>query len=579
MPFTSPFSEGARQSYSSAQRDMEAGQLKRARATLEDAVRSEPGFGLGCYLLGLVLAQLGETDEAERRLRQAVRLDKRDLAAHAALADLLVRVERPAEAEKAYRVVLAADRRNLAASIGLARLLIRQGRSVEAVQITTPVVSGPNPSPLALQTHTGALAAAGRLPEAVANSRRAAAAGAPNAEMATAALLRDLGQYAQAENAYRLVLARLPDQPNAVTGLAKVIFSRTGDIDAALAEIDRAQQRNWSPFLATSKAKMLEHVGRSSDAYALLEDALRRCPSDISVHAAAATAAGATGAFEAAYAHAARALAMAPNAEATQVLLAVACLGSDRPDQAAGLIEPLRQRRPLEQLLISLEAVAQRLMEDARYPELYDYGCFVRAYTLEPPKGWSSLDGFLQDLAAHFHDMHDNLGEPLDQSLRQGSQTTANMVHSEHPLVKALFHALEQPIHDYMSRVGSSDDPLRQPLRARNVGGFDYKGAWSVRLGPGGIHVNHIHPDGWLSSAFYIELPASMDGDGPGGWIKFGEPSMPTATPLAAEHYVKPEAGRLVLFPSYMWHGTVPFDGEDPRLSFAFDVASRGVRR
>jgi hypothetical protein len=30
-----------------------------------------------------------------------------------------------------------------------------------------------------------------------------------------------------------------------------------------------------------------------------------------------------------------------------------------------------------------------------------------------------------------------------------------------------------------------------------------------------------------------------------------------------------------VLFPSYMWHGTVPFDGQAPRLTIAFDLQPR----
>jgi len=64
--------------------------------------------------------------------------------------------------------------------------------------------------------------------------------------------------------------------------------------------------------------------------------------------------------------------------------------------------------------------------------------------------------------------------------------------------------------------------------------------------------------------------------DGKEGWIKFGEP--PFSAPDAQgktqgpEHWVEPKAGRLVLFPSYMWHGTVPFSGDDMRLTLPFDV-------
>jgi hypothetical protein len=58
----------------------------------------------------------------------------------------------------------------------------------------------------------------------------------------------------------------------------------------------------------------------------------------------------------------------------------------------------------------------------------------------------------------------------------------------------------------------------------------------------------------------------------PEGWLKFGEPGVRTEPPLPPEHFVKPEPGLLALFPSYMWHGTVPFSGPDPRLTIAFDV-------
>jgi hypothetical protein len=41
---------------------------------------------------------------------------------------------------------------------------------------------------------------------------------------------------------------------------------------------------------------------------------------------------------------------------------------------------------------------------------------------------------------------------------------------------------------------------------------------------------------------------------------------------MTAEHFVQPRPGRLVLFPSYMWHGTNPIVGDEIRLSVAFDA-------
>jgi hypothetical protein len=55
------------------------------------------------------------------------------------------------------------------------------------------------------------------------------------------------------------------------------------------------------------------------------------------------------------------------------------------------------------------------------------------------------------------------------------------------------------------------------------------------------------------------------------GWLKFGEPRYPVPN-AGAEGVVQPRAGRLVLFPSYMWHGTNPIHGSEPRTSVAFDA-------
>ena len=109
------------------------------------------------------------------------------------------------------------------------------------------------------------------------------------------------------------------------------------------------------------------------------------------------------------------------------------------------------------------------------------------------------------------------------------------------------------------------------------MGRFAISGAWSVRLGSGGYHTDHIHPHGWLSSACYIAVPTEVTQGGNAdshraGWLRLGRPGVVTAPPLAAEHFVKPQPGLLVLFPAYMWHGVEPFRSATPRISVAFDV-------
>jgi hypothetical protein len=62
------------------------------------------------------------------------------------------------------------------------------------------------------------------------------------------------------------------------------------------------------------------------------------------------------------------------------------------------------------------------------------------------------------------------------------------------------------------------------PFLARRRDGFDFSGSWSCRLNSMGYHTNHIHPKGWISSAYYVDLPPDVvAGAENQGALKFGE--------------------------------------------------------
>ena len=77
-----------------------------------------------------------------------------------------------------------------------------------------------------------------------------------------------------------------------------------------------------------------------------------------------------------------------------------------------------------------------------------------------------------------------------------------------------------------------------------------------------------------MSSAFYVALPASISNHSAGraGWIQFGQPLEELGLDLSPRRVIQPRPGYLALFPSYTWHGTVPFADAEPRLTIAFDM-------
>jgi hypothetical protein len=62
------------------------------------------------------------------------------------------------------------------------------------------------------------------------------------------------------------------------------------------------------------------------------------------------------------------------------------------------------------------------------------------------------------------------------------------------------------------------------------------------------------------------------DKESAAGWIGFGQPPEIYGLDQRPQKLVQPQEGLLVLFPSYMWHGTLPFIGDQYRLTAAFDV-------
>jgi hypothetical protein len=237
--------------------------------------------------------------------------------------------------------------------------------------------------------------------------------------------------------------------------------------------------------------------------------------------------------------------------------------------QALAIAQQGLAAEPLSQGLLCCAATAGRLTGDRAAAALCDYDRMVQAYEIERPEGWPTLQAYLADLVKALRATHTYRRPPSDQSLQGGSQTTYLLTGSPDPVIQSFFKAVDGPIRAHMADLGAGDDPLRR----RNTGAYRFKGAWSVLLPPGGYHHDHFHSEGWLSSAFYVETPeAALDRVTKEGWLRLGQPPFPTDPPLAAARHVRPAPGKLVLFPSYMWHGTEPFTTDESRMTIAFDV-------
>ena len=99
-------------------------------------------------------------------------------------------------------------------------------------------------------------------------------------------------------------------------------------------------------------------------------------------------------------------------------------------------------------------------------------------------------------------------------------------------------------------------------------------GSWSVRLMGAGYHVPHVHPEGTVSSACYLRVPQTLNQDE--GRLELGRPPADLRLDLEPIQTIEPRLRRLVLFPSFLYHGTRSFSAGE-RMSVAFDVTPRIV--
>jgi uncharacterized protein (TIGR02466 family) len=174
-------------------------------------------------------------------------------------------------------------------------------------------------------------------------------------------------------------------------------------------------------------------------------------------------------------------------------------------------------------------------------------------------------------LQAKLEAMHTMQMHPAEQSLRGGTQTRGNLFDRRLPEIQALAAEIRRAINAAVSAL--PDDPTH-PFLSRKSGDIDFSASWSVRLASEGFHINHVHPMGWISSALYIALPPKMDKNS--GALTFGVPESAYGLDLPPRRVEVPKVGRLVLFPSYFWHGTLPFENDKHRLTVAFDAVPGG---
>jgi len=550
---------------------MTQGRLAEAAGLFDLAVKAAPREATFTFNLGLTLSRLGRNDEAETALRAALKSKPDLVQALFELAALLHRTGRLDEAEKSFRRVLRLSAENAHAYLALAATLVDAGRPDEAEIAARRGLDVAADKRLKAQLYL-------QLAQALRRQRKDAEAltALDSAEVSDATLpglarhraeaLQNLNRFDEALAILEKEIARTPADPALHLDYNALLY-QLGRKDGFLKSFDRAPQ---SRELLLGKAFLLARERHFAEAHDIYERLKARDPGDRLAATGAAQVMTSMGRHGEALALFESVLARhGGDAKLFSIAAEPALLGND-PEKAAWLCEQGLAKDPHGGSCLAMLSIASRMMEDGRDEALNRYDSLVRVFDLEPPEGFSDMADFNAELNASLDRLHPKSREVIDQSLRGGTQTPGHLFPAGLCLVTKLRQRIDEAVARYIAEL---EEDAGHPFLSRRGRDFRYAGSWSSRLRDSGFHVNHFHPDGWISSCYYVSVPdAVKDETAMQGWIKFGEPAIAAPLKNPIRRAIQPAAGRLVLFPSYTWHGTVPFHDESARTTIAFDV-------
>lgn len=474
----------------------------------------------------------------------------------------------PAYALDVYRRVIDAGREN-AEVLNLAGIACAQlGKGAEAIEFLSRAVSLAPGFADAHRNLAIALRAAGRLEEAVAVHQKLIECQPDSFEAFNdlGVTWRRMGKLGKAATAYRRALELAPNFVDAMVNLGNV-FQDQDNMEAACESYRRAIRANSALSAAhRNLGNALHRLGKIDEA---IESYRRAVACDGSYALAHSDLGGAlveNGALDEGIGELRRALEFAPGAANIHSNLGMALHYQGDPKSALSCYDESLRLKPGNSHALAYKSIALLSLERLdEYRALVDYDKLLYANDVDTPDGFRDQDEFNRALAA-FASTHPTLMGKDDRRPGISGELLSEPVGPMFQLEAVVRKEVERYI-----QLLPENDP--HPFVKRRPSSFRMIG-WANVVDSGSDP--HIHPHAWLSGVYYVDT-GGVVGKGNGsddGCLEFGPPDPKFGITSNPEfRIVRPRDSRILLFPSFFWHGIRDFTSEHKRISYAFDIS------
>jgi Flp pilus assembly protein TadD len=576
------------------------GELASAHALLRPLMEDSGMRADALQALAVVERRLGDVDSALASFRELLALRPNDPSTHNNYANcLLVAGDTDGAVHHCKEALkLQADHFDALLNLGLA--LKNQGKAVEAKPVLMRAVELAPQNAKAWQCLGLVQRELGDLVGAARSLDESLKLVPNNAQVVHTRALVEAERGKSATSFYVWARALAPDEPEINLGLAIAKYEE-GDSAGATALLERllARRPEWAKGHA-ALAQMRWQMGERATFARSFDEALRARPTDVALQIACFAALMRAGCFAAVLERLPRARSVVDASDLFdryEAVCASECMDVERADRAferqkksednclriAHLRHLLRTSRPF-----AAAQLGEVMVRGPAANEAWPYLGIAWRLTGNPRSQWLDREDRLvatfdfpemrasfPALAALLRDTHHANIHTFDQSLRNGTQTEGHLFRRQEPQLVELRRYIRTGIDRYLDQLPPFD--AEHPFLRHRRDRFRFVSSYSVRLRANGFHINHVHPEAGISCCFYVETPQSIGAEAtnPAGWLTIGQPPAELGLSLPALARIKPQPGRLALFPSLMWHGTRPFK-EGERLTVVSDLAPVG---
>tara|TARA_Y100000590_G_scaffold451396_1_gene592720 strand:+ start:536 stop:1876 length:1341 start_codon:yes stop_codon:yes gene_type:complete len=154
----------------------------------------------------------------------------------------------------------------------------------------------------------------------------------------------------------------------------------------------------------------------------------------------------------------------------------------------------------------------------------------------------------------------------LQTIVKNGHQSSGNLFDSNILEVSELKKEFVKQIDIYKEKYKNRDDYFitKWPKKSKLFG-------WYIRLKKQGQVTSHIHEDGWLSGVFYLKIPKALKKNEGSINLSLQGFDYPLEKSLPNIDFA-PKPFDLILYPSSLFHYTIPFTASEERHCIAFDI-------